>query len=260
MTTPTRHYTLNPPRSNRPAPATHVPEAEPTSHAAPARAPFQWPPTTDRQPLSTGERMALILVMAKAFKEFCRLDPDAVIYNKAQGNTKKELEDSFRHSHVKYATSHPAPHPAGIITGLSAASRGHFECLASHFCRLAGDDLAAFALALRDGPATGRAGQTGDQQSDIRQARAILDKEQEKLGFNPAYVAAIIANKFHQRSLGTLTRNEIWQVIFTLRNRAASRDGKSDPSRRNKSQTAAHKAQKAAGLATKNAKSTNPSL
>jgi len=182
--------------------------------------------------------MALILVMAKAFKEFCQLDPEAVIYNKAQGNTKKELEDGFRHSHCKYATSHPAPHPAGIITGLSAASRGHFECLSSHFSKLAGEDLAAFAMALRDGRGTGRSGRTGDQQSDIRQVRAILDKEQDKLGFNAAYVAAIIANKFHQRSLGTLTRNEIWQVIFTLRNRAASRDGKGNPTKRNKSQTA----------------------
>jgi hypothetical protein len=201
--------------------------------------------------------MSLIILAAKAFKEFCRLDPDAVADNKARGNTKKHMEDSFRRSHVKYATSHPVPHPAGIIPSLSAAMRGHFECLASHFCKLAGDDLAAFTLALRDGPAAGRAGQTGDQQSDIRQARAILEKEQDKLGFNPAYVAAIIANKFHQRAVGTLTRNEIWQVIFTLRNRAASRDGKGDPSRRNKTQTAAGKA---AGLATKNAKSTNPSL
>jgi hypothetical protein len=197
--------------------------------------------------------MALIILMAKAFKEFCRLDPEAVAYHKSQGNTKKALEDNWRHSHIKYATIHPEGHPAGVISRLSNASRGHFECLASHFCKLAGDDLAAFALALRDGPATGRAGQTGDQQSDIRQARAILDKEQDKLGFNPAYVAAIIANKFHQRAVGSLTRNEIWQVIFTLRNRAASRDGKGDPSRRNKTQTAAGKA---AGLATKNAKST----
>jgi len=200
--------------------------------------------------------MALIIVMAKAFKEFCRLDPDAVIYNKAQGNTKKQLEDGFRHSHCKYATSHPQAHPAGVITGLSGASRGHFECLASHFCKLAGDDIAAFALALRDGPAAGRTGRDGDQQSDIRQVRAILDKEQDKLGFNAGYVAAIIANKFHQRSLGSLTRNELWQVIFTLRNRAATRDGKTCDSKRNKTQTAACKARKAEGMATKNAKST----
>ena len=239
MTIPTRTYILRP-RADRPSPSTHVPAAEPVSQPSTLNSqPFQWPPTTDNQALSPAERMALILIMSKAFKEFCRLDVAAVADNKALGNTKKDLEDGFRHSHCKYATSHPAPHPAGVITGLSGASRGHFECLASHFCKLAGDDLAAFALALRDGPAAGRAGRTGDPQSDIRQVRAILDKEQDKLGFNPAYVAAIIANKFHQRSLGSLTRNELWQVIFTLRNRAASRDGKTDPGKRNKSQTAA---------------------
>jgi len=188
--------------------------------------------------------MALIILVAKAFKEFCRLDPETVAFHKSQGNTKKALEDNWRHSHIKYATIHPESHPAGVISRLSNASRGHFECLASHFAKLAGEDLAAFTLALRAGPAAGRAGQTGDQQSDIRQVRAILDKEQDKLGFNPAYVAAIIANKFHQRSLGSLTRNEIWQVIFTLRNRAATRDGKGDPAMRNKSQTAAYKSRK----------------
>lgn len=242
---PTRTYILRP-RSERPAPATHVPVAESTDYPPSTlnSQPFQWPPTTDKQALSQGERMALILIMAKAFKEFCRLDAAAVADNKLAGNTKKQLEDGFRHSHCKYATSHPMAHPAGVITGLSGASRGHFECLASHFAKLAGEDLAAFTLALRAGPAAGRAGQTGDQQNDIRQVRAILDKEQDKLGFNPAYVAAIIANKFHQRSLGSLTRNEIWQVIFTLRNRAATRDGKGDPAMRNKSQTAAYKSRK----------------
>ena len=235
-------YQLKKPTSTpRPAPATHVPAAESTAGARPLRE-HVWPSRTNTQPMTAGERVPLVILATKAFKEFVRLDPEAVIVAKSIGVTKAAFEADWRHSHCKYATSHPAPHPAGIITGISKAKRGHWEALAAHFAALAGEDLASLKATLRDGPAPGRSGSAGDQQSDVRQALAILKREQAKLEINDAYLAPIIASKFHQRTLGTLTRNEIWQVIYTIRNRAKTRDGNGDPSQRNKAQRQARTA------------------
>lgn len=209
---------------------------------------LKFPPRTDTQPLSKAEFTCLAMLMSKAFKEFLRLDPDALPDAKANGHTKAQLESSFRHSHCHYATTHPELHPAGPIKGLKEARRGHLECLASHFCKLAGDDLGSFYWSMRDGRAAGRAGKAGDSQSDLRQALAILADEMAKLGYTEAYVAPIIANKFHQRTLGSLTRNEVWQVIYTLRNRAATRDGTAVNNNKSQRKTyAARKAAKARG-------------
>ncbi len=247
---PYTYHLKKPASSPRPAPSTHVPAAESTADARPLRS-HVWPSRTNTQPMTKGERVPLVILATKAFKEFVRLDPEAVHEAKTLGVSKANFEKDWRHSHCKYATSHPEAHPAGIITGISMAKRGHWEALAAHFAALAGEDLASVKATLRDGPAPGRPGRSGDRQSDIRQALAILKEEQTKLGISDAYLAPIIASKFHQKTLGNLERNEIWQVIYTIRNRAKTRDEDGDPGLRNMGQRKATEAKRKARRAGK---------
>lgn len=200
----------------------------------------QYPPKTASQRLSKAEQVTLAILIGDAFKEFLRMDPGWLSASKAMGFTRAKLESNWRHGQIKHATSRPEPHPAGIIDGLSKASRAHWECLAAHFCALLGRDVQSFKHTLRDGPAPRRAGKDADLQSDLRQARQCLADEMATRGINEAYIATIIAGKFHQRTLGTLTKNEVWQVYYTIRNRANQRDGRGDAENRNKSQRAAH--------------------
>lgn len=236
----TRIYHLKKPGS--PTPAAERFSASAPSAALPEKQRQPYPPSTADQRLTKQEMVPLAILIGEAFKELLRMDPELLIEIKAQGQTRAEFESNWRHGHIKYATSHPQPHPAGVITGLSKARRAHWECIAAHFCAMLGRDVESFRHSMRDGRAPGRAGQDGDQRSDLRQALNILRTEMAKLKINDAYVAAIIAGKFHQRTLDSLTRNEVWQVIYTIRNRAAKRDDRGDDFRRNKSQRASQAA------------------
>lgn len=209
------------------------------SAALPEKDRQPYPRRTAEQGLTKQEMVPLAILIGDAFKELVRLDPGILEDAKASGLTRAQFEANWRHSQIKYCTSNPQPHPAGVVTGLSKAKRAHWECIAAHFCAMLGRDVESFRHSMRDGKAPGRAGQDGDLRGDLRQALTILRKEMDRLKINDAYVAAIIAGKYHQRTLESLTRKEVWQVTYTIRNRAANRDDRGDPDKRNKSQRAA---------------------
>lgn len=192
-------------------------------------------PDTDRQALSKKELTPLAIMAAKAWKAFMAADPEWLPDMLANGHKRGALESDWRHGQCRAAT---LGHPLGPVASLSGARRGHWNALFSHFAGLAGEDMASFRSSMRDGraPAGVRAGAEGDSQEKIRQARAVLESTMESTGLRQAYVAAVIKNKFHVSSLDQLTAKQIWQVVFTLRNRAVAKQGGGHAESRNKRQ------------------------
>ncbi|MES2707140.1 MAG: hypothetical protein V4726_11120 [Verrucomicrobiota bacterium] len=220
-------------RSFAPGLPSSLAAAVPPSPSCPPRPSVQLPPGTAHQTLSKKEITVLGIIAAKAWRAYLQSDPTWLPDMLAAGHKKGQLEKDWRHGQCRAAT---ATHAAGTVTGISSARRAHWNTLAAHFCALAGEDLASFAATMRDGKAAHRAGADGDSQEDIRQARAVVERTMRDSGFGPAYVAKVISGKYGAASLEQLTRPQLWQLVFTLRNRATARDGGGSAETRNKKQ------------------------
>jgi hypothetical protein len=82
---------------------------------------------------------------------------------------------------------------------------------------------------------------TGESVEDRDLARWKIISECKRLGFSAEYLRRVLSGKCQGRRVDQLTAREAWNVVYTLRNRAAARDGRGDPGGRNQTQReAAH--------------------
>lgn len=201
--------------------------------------PLEYPPSTDRQLLSSKERQPLAILAGQAFAAMCAADPEFLPDMLANGNTRAQVEDGWRHSQILAATKN---HPDGQASGLKTARRSHYRTIKAHFLALKGDDIGSLNTAMRTGPATMKAGADGDRVEDIEQPMSVLKELMETKKLHIAYVLAVCGGKdgsggkFHTRRLESLTRKQLWQLIYTLKNRAAAKEGTGETAHRNKSQ------------------------
>ena len=215
--------------------AAFSPGLAPALCALPSAPGLPLPPPAAKQRLSKKETTPLAIAASRAWRACLASDPSYLPDLTELGYKKGAVETEWRHSQCKLAT---AGHPAGQITGLTSATREHYNTLLAHFAGLAGEDVASFRATMRSGPAKYRAGADGDSQEDIRQALAVVKSTMTSTGYGWPYVATTIKGKYQATTLEQLTRQQLWQLVYTLRNRANARDGKGDPANRNKRQKA----------------------
>lgn len=82
--------------------------------------------------------------------------------------------------------------------------------------------ISAFKACLGEGQAGGKESPRVEQK--LSQARWHLQKTFDEFHFDREYVLTLSEAKFKTRSLQSLDAKQIWQLVYTLRNRAKSRD------------------------------------
>jgi hypothetical protein len=129
-----------------------------------------------------------------------------------------------------------------VALGLSKAKRSQYRTIKAHFLALMGADVASLNTAMATGPAILKAGADGDRKEDCEEALTAVRDVMTGLKLNLYYVQAVCGGKdgtggkFHTRHLESLTAKQLWQLVYTLKNRAAARDGRGNPDKRNKKQ------------------------
>lgn len=186
-------------------------------------------PATADQPLGAKERQCLAILASQAWKAARAADPDLLTVYKDSGHTASAAADAWRHQQIRYATRQ---HPAGQIDGLTHATRAHYKDIECHFAMLAGQTPRDFHAAMETG-----ADALGSLRADSAQAGFALKKLRETVatcGLHPNYSAAIIADKC--KGATVLNAKQLWQMVYTLKNRANAKLGKGTTAGRNKSQ------------------------
>lgn len=93
-------------------------------------------------------------------------------------------------------------------SSLTLAKQSDFSRLQAHFLDLKGESGRAFNALMK--PAV----------TDTAQARAVLARELRKAGLAEEYAASICQRK-HKCALAEATPKQLWDLVFTVRNRAA---------------------------------------
>ena len=106
--------------------------------------------------------------------------------------------DAWRHDQVNQVTGQP---------GLRALTQQHFRRVRGHFLHLLGHDDSA----LRDIVASETEGS--------RQTLFLLARECQRAGLPLKYAAAISRNRFKTPNLDELSEQQLWMLIYTVRNR-----------------------------------------
>lgn len=109
--------------------------------------------------------------------------------------------DSFRHAEVIRACGKH---------GLRCCSQDDYKRVEAHFLWLLGEDVKAFHANLRA------------ETEPVRTARAVLERECGRFGFQLSYPAAICRQQFHVE-LNSASEKQLWNLVYTIRNRGAAR-------------------------------------
>ena len=154
----------------------------------------------------------------------------------------EETFDEFRHRIVSEVTGK---------SGLTELNHGDFRPVLAQFQHLAGHDVAAFRLYMRSGPArgSGPAEDTHEARSGwAHQIRKVLDDHAASGGtITGGFVVWLARNKFRRPNLNfgndlyaglaeRLSVDELRQLLYTLVNRIAAKEGRGDRRERNKGQ------------------------
>lgn len=139
--------------------------------------------------LTSAQRQALARLARRAWSDV-----------RERGATTEDF-DTWRHDQVQQVTGQP---------GLRACTQQHFRRLRGHFLHLLGHDAAA----LNDIVASETEGP--------RQTLFILFRELQRARLHQNYASAIARNRFHNPNLDELSENQLWMLIYTVRNRSRS--------------------------------------
>ena len=148
-------------------------------------------------PLTKDQKQTLAMLARRAF------DVEGA---KARGRGEQWNGDSahfeeWRHEHVAKA--------CGKV-GLRCCTQLDYRAVRGHFNDLLGNTRAAF----EDNYAA--------QTEPLRQAQAVLVRELKVAGLSINYAIAI-AQRQYRCTLDDLNRNQVWSLIYTIRNRAAAK-------------------------------------
>jgi hypothetical protein len=148
---------------------------------------------------------------------------------------------------------------AGCPASLRACGNNHFRALMAHFLCLAGRDDSAFRYQLKTGRVKDHGAIDDTHENRETQRRLIVEAllahgrrcEPQAAEYDPAvaakvvekggiitqgYVVQIAKAKNKGKSLDSLTARDLAQVLYTVRNRIAAKEGRGTPARRNKTQ------------------------
>ncbi len=174
------------------------------------------PSDIDLGPSTKAERRAVGMAANAAFLKMCEYDPTWLADNmRATGLSKSRLMEDWRHRQVKHITKGRAARVSDLTqrdAGLALAT----------FAGMAGQDVRAFQLHLRTGPATGKAGSDGDDQNAIRQWRHKIATEGPGYGFNEGWQRGYVRNVFGKegvRSLDDCNARQLRALYLTMRSR-----------------------------------------
>lgn len=151
---------------------------------------------------------------------------------------------------------------AGCPASLRDCGNNHYRSLMAHFLCLAGKDDTAFRYQLKTGRVKDRGAEEDTHENRETQRRLIVQAllehgrrcEPQAKEYDPALAATVAENggiitqgyvvniakmKNKGKSLDSLTATDLAQILYTIRNRIAAKEGRGKPARRNKKQTAA---------------------
>lgn len=106
------------------------------------------------------------------------------------------------------------------LASLTACDQRHYNALVTVFAHLAGRSADAFRSSMRED----KPGQALGQAEGVRQALWHLKTNCEANGLAyPAWPLALAKDKFRAHALEDLSPKQIWQIIYTVRNRASKK-------------------------------------
>lgn len=147
-------------------------------------------------PLSNEQKRELILAAQSA----CRVQTDLGLWSPADGDA-----DAFRHA---------AAFDACGVASFRAMTQRQFPAALAYFRELAGGDgRGMLARAATD-----------DARRALAALKAECDRHQAEFGSAAGAwgYAQVLLRKIHRATPATATPRQVWQVLFTLRNRATA--------------------------------------
>jgi len=241
-----RDYFLKPSPSARSGGIPATAAASPAIHPAPY-------PDTRAQSISSEEikrlAMASVLAWEKYAEEIAAEGSSVQAMSRELKMSLKDMQDEWRHTHVKAAT-------AGRATGLRGLKREDYNTVLGHFLNLAGLTEAAFRQFIKAEPTNhGDTGANAAQSAravdgilrkmEAHFATQVKEKEPDAPASRireaaahrvAAYLRTIEERKYAGQSWVSLSAKEQWQLYWTLKNRLADMTGAENPERRNKLQ------------------------
>lgn len=181
--------------------------------------------------LLTRKQKASLAQLAR--KAFDHLDDLGLLTDVPGGSTSARFA-AWRRAQQAEAVGHAS---------LTTCSNDHFRPLRAHFNALLGRDDVAFQDHMRSGP-----GHTATDADDTREARerikaliaqAVRDHQAAGGTIGPAYVLTIARRKFRRPRLSDfldLSAGQLSQLLYTVCNRIAAKEGRGDTTQRNRSQ------------------------
>ncbi len=201
--------------------------------------------SSNGKPLSNRQKAAISQTAAAAF-----LVQDRAGLVEEKGSDTARC-NAWRHSQQK---------AAGFPASLRDCGNNHYRGLMAHFLCLAGKDDSAFRYQMRTGRVKDHGAIEDTHENRETQRKLIMDellahghrcdpahadhdpdtaaKVLEKGAVITAgYVIALAKGKCKGRSLDSLTARELSQILWTLKNRIAAREGRGSTATRNKTQS-----------------------
>jgi hypothetical protein len=143
------------------------------------------------KPLSAKQKQVLSMLARRAYTRL-----------KGRGAEGGMREDVWRHEQAKLATASPGTEGRRI----SEARNSDFKRIESHFLNLLGQAGAAMASEMQHGT------------NDVQMAMTKLQEQCALKGLQMSYPAAICRNQY-KCALSDATAKQLWQLVFTVRNR-----------------------------------------
>jgi hypothetical protein len=205
-----------------------------------------------RRPVASSNGKPLSNPQKAAISQTAR---DAFIIQDRAGLVEEKGNDTARLA----AWRHNQQVEAGFPASLRDCGNNHYRGLMAYFLCLAGKDDSAFRYQLRTGRVKDHGAIEDTHENRETQRKLIMDallehgrrcdpahadydadiaaKVTEKGGIITAgYVIGLAKHKCKGRSLDSLTAGELWQILYTVRNRISAKEGRGKTFTRNKSQ------------------------
>ena len=173
------------------------------------------PGDIDLELCSVDERRAIGMAAMAAFVRLCKDDPTWLPDMVAGGQSKSAVANAWRHSVVRQVT-------AGRAARVSELTRRDAPDVLARFASLAGQDVKAFAWAMKGGRAGGKAGRGRDTAAAVAGWRKKIATEGPAMGFNERWAHGYVTRVFKRagvKSLDDANAAQLKACYVTMRSR-----------------------------------------
>lgn len=154
-------------------------------------------------PLNHGQKAYLSQLSDQAFTREQRIAASMGIQF-YEGMSPTKAREAFRHAEVAKACAK---------IGLRCCTQDDYKLVEAHFLQMLGKIEAAFKAGVRAAS------------EPRRQAEAVLVRECTRFGFRLSYAESICRTQY-KCTLQDATTNQIWNLVYTVRNRGNARNRK----------------------------------